>query len=135
MKLHILLPDRVSFCMEDPVAAVKRALKEAVIQFERRQFTVTARPESDLFQLWDIPTPMAVMDASITKRAGILGEPNRESETWQDVERAEVNRFFLELQQWIKGNSREFQNRVEIVRFSCDGTYARELAWLYDIWC
>jgi hypothetical protein len=134
MRLNIILPDRVSHCMEDDVAAVKRTLQEAVIQYERRQFTVMARAEDELFQLWDVPTPMAVMSASITKRAGLLGKPNKESETWRDIERNEINHFYLELVEWIKDTSRDFQNRVRILRFSLEDGPSEEMAWLYDIW-
>ena len=134
MKLNIVVPDRVSHCSEDDVAAVKRTLQEAVIQFERRQFTVMARPEHDLFQLWDVPTPIAVMSASITKRAGLLGKPNKESGVWRDIEIDEINHFYLELRQWIEDTSREFQNRIRIVRFSLEEDRDDETGWLYDIW-
>jgi hypothetical protein len=134
IKLHIIIPDRIQDCRENSIAPLKRGMEEAIIQFGRLQHQVMARRDDDIFQLYDVPTPMAVMDPSITKRAGLLGEPDRDSATWRDIERSEINRFFLELLQWIRGHSKEFQSRVEIVRFSREKSYDDKFAWLYQIW-
>jgi hypothetical protein len=132
LKLNIVIPDKLEFCTEDRISAVKRTAKQGVIQYERRSFTVMARQHQQGYQFIDIPSAMNVITQSINRRAGQL-KVRKDSVEWRDIERDEVNRFHMELKQWVDENDFEFKRRVRIWRYNHDHV-SDDLLWLRNIW-
>ena len=132
LKLQLIIPEKLEFSTEGRLSLVKRELKEVVIPSKKRKVFLLGRYEQDVLCLVDIPSAMNVMLDSIDKRAKQL-RINREALEWRDIERDEVNRFHMELKQWIDANDPEFKRRARIVRY--DHTIvSSELSWLRDIW-
>lgn len=134
IQLRIILPKRLEYTTDDRIAQVKRSLKQASVQTPRRNFTTLARKEGARYQLYDIPSAMNVMIASIDRRIN-QQRPDRASDEWQRLEQDEIDRFIFELRQWSRDSSNgvEFIQRVDFVYYDPEDV-PPELEWLKAIW-
>ncbi len=134
IQLHIILPKRLDYTTDDRIAQVKRSLKQASVQTPRRNFTTLARKEGEQYQLYDVPSAMNVMTASIDRRVNQLRR-DREADEWKRIEQDEIDRFIFELRQWSRDSSNgdEFTRRVDFVYYD-PAAVAPGLEWLRAIW-
>jgi len=134
IQIHVVIPSELRFVLQAQVDTVGRELSTAEIPRPRRPLTMKARmDEQGIWQLYDIPTAMNVLEKSIDRRANQINVQKNSTE-WKQLEDQEIIRFHIALKQWIDEHpSDKFRERVNIIEFDVKGRDPK-MQWLYEIW-
>jgi hypothetical protein len=134
LKLHILIPPRISFLDESRMKPLLSLLKQASVTSPSRErpINVDAWMEGDCYQFIDFPTTLVAAETWIQRHLKLKQRDPALSE-WKRLEKEVLDRFELMLKWWVDDpeNAFVFREHIRLIRFT---EAQEEFHWLAEFW-